>query len=246
MDRSYGAGCHERCRTVKRMVQFRPEFTEVLVFDLEAFVPPADRRRRTGDSLAVNPYRPDHTLLGGVVYRVRPLTGVVLSSYEHHWIWEGGGDREVVFSLYRLFADTWRAVSGKRTFHADPVVAGVGIATFDLPFFMAKCLQYTVAPAVEVYETIGKMPFLDLSTAGIGFLHLNSPILHPCTNNELADEFLGERARKPTGKCVWDMADAQEYAAIAERCEGEVREMVLLMDAMLQRCRCPDTKKKGN
>lgn len=222
------------------VVQFCPEFTEVIVFDLEAFVPPADRRRRTGASLAVNPFRPDHTLLGGVVYRVRPLTGEILSRYEHHWVWEDGDERAVVSALYGIFADTWRHVAGKRTFQADPVVAGVGIATFDLPFLMAKCQQYAVAPPEEVYETLGKMRVLDLSVAGIGFLHPDRPVLHPCTHNELANGLLGERPQKPTGKCVWEMMDGGEYAAIAARCEGEVREMVQLMGVMLQRCCSPD------
>lgn len=63
---------------------FRPGLTEMLVFDLKAFVPPQDRRRRTGASLAVNPHRDGHTLLGGVVYRARPLTGDVVCDYEHH------------------------------------------------------------------------------------------------------------------------------------------------------------------
>ena len=38
------------------MVKF-PLSTELLVFDLEAYVPEADRKRKTGASLAVNPFR---------------------------------------------------------------------------------------------------------------------------------------------------------------------------------------------
>ena len=71
------------------MVVFRPELTEVIVFDLEALVPPCDRKRKYGASLAVNPYREGHTLLGGVIYRARPLEGVVVEDFTHHWVWQG-------------------------------------------------------------------------------------------------------------------------------------------------------------
>jgi hypothetical protein len=48
------------------MVRFAPKFMQVLVFDLEAYVPKEDRIRRYGTSLTVNPYKTGHTLLGGV------------------------------------------------------------------------------------------------------------------------------------------------------------------------------------
>lgn len=219
------------------MVVFRPGLTEILVFDLEAFVPQKDRRRRTGASLAVNPYRDGHTLLGGVVYRARPLTGDVVCDYEHHWVWKDGSEEAVVANLYRIFSDTWRHLRAKKCAECDPVVAGVGISTFDMPFLAAKCREFQVAPPEEIYETLCKLRVVDLATAGIGFLQIPRPVLHPCTHNELANGFLGERDQKPTGKRVWTMADEKDYEGIEERCEGEVREMVALMDAMLGKCR---------
>ena len=220
------------------MVQFKPELTNFLVFDLEAFVPPADRRRKTGPSLAVNPYRENHTLLGGVFYLCRPLTGEVVLDYAHHWMWNEGSEKEVVASLYRIFADMWSGLKMKKLFQADPVVCGVGISTFDMPFLFTKCLQYKVAPPDEIYDTLGKCRVLDLSVAGIGFVPTHNPILHPCSHNELADALLPERERKPTGKKVWDMIDAKDYDAVEKRCEGEVREMVEIAAKMLNN-QCP-------
>ena len=221
------------------MVIFTPNQTEFLVFDLEAFVPPADRKKRTGASLAVNAFREGHTLLGGVVYSGLPLAGEVTNDYAHFWMWREGSEENVVLSLYQVFAEMWARVNTKKMIQADPVVCGVGISTFDIPILMAKCLQYTAAAPEEIYETLGKCRIVDLSVAGIGFVRNQTPILHPCSHNQLADALLPEREQKPTGKKVWDMVDAKDYSAVERRCEAEVREMVEIADKMLLSCRYP-------
>ncbi|HJJ29417.1 MAG TPA: hypothetical protein O0W87_00240 [Methanocorpusculum sp.] len=221
------------------MVIFSPAQTEFLVFDLEAFVPPRDRIKRTGASLAVNAFREGHTLLGGVVYSGRPLVGEVALNYAHYWMWREGGEKEVVTSLYQVFSRMWANVKNKKMIQADPVVCGVGISTFDMPFLLMKCLQYKVAPREEIYDTIGKCRVVDLAVAGIGFVSTGSPILHPCSHNQLADALLPKRERKPNGKKAWEMMDAKEYDAIERRCEAEVREMVEISNRMLLSCRYP-------
>ncbi len=105
-----------------------------------------------------------------------------------------------------------------------------------LPFLAAKCWEYAVAPPEVICETVCKLRVVDLATASIGFLWIPRPVLHPCTHNELANGFLGNRDQKPTEKRVWGMADEKKYAAIEERCEGEVREMVALIHAMTAQC----------
>ena len=216
------------------MVKF-PLSTELLVFDLEAYVPEADRKRKTGASLAVNPFRQGHTLLGGVFHLSRPRTGEVLTSpeFEHHWVWDEGDEAEVVASIYALFSGMRRRSSVKKSHQAESVVAGVGISMFDMPCILAKCLAHEVAPADEIYETVCKFRVVDLAVAGIGLLPANKPVLYPRTHNALADTFIPERVKKPTGKVVWEMAEEKDYAGIAARCEGEVKEMVLLAERML-------------
>lgn len=194
-----------------------------------------DRRRKTSASLAVNPYREGHTLLGGVLYRARPLEGVVVADYEYHWVWSDGSEEEVVKHLFTVFADVWKHLAAKKCVQCDPIVTGIGISTFDIHFLAAKCQEYAVAPLDIIYETICKLWVVDLSAAGIVFLQIPRPVLHPSTHNELANGFLDERNQMPTGKRVWDMADEKDYAA-DERCEGEVREMVALMTAMMEQC----------
>lgn len=221
------------------MVRFLRE-SEMLVFDLEAYVPKADRKRTCGASLAVNPFRAGHELLGGVFYLQRPLTGEVLTSpaFEHHWIWDEGDEAETVASVYSIFSGMRQRAARKKPHDADPAAVGVGISMFDMPFLLAKFLTFETAPKDEIYETLCKVRVVDLGTAGIGFVHSGEPELYPRTHNALADALLPDRARKPTGKVVWEMMDEGEYAGIAARCEGEVREMVQIAEAMVKKDGC--------
>ena len=218
------------------MVKF-PISTELLIFDLEAYVPKDDRKRKTGASLAVNPFKEGHTLLGGVFHLSRPRLGEVLSKpdFEHHWVWDEGDEAEVISSIYQIFSGMRKRAALKKQHHADPVVSGVGISMFDMPCILSKCLAYEVDSADEIYETICKYRVVDMAVAGIGFIPSNSPILYPRTHNALADLFMPERDKKPTGKVVWEMADEKDYKGISKRCEREVCEMVTLAKRMLEK-----------
>jgi hypothetical protein len=215
------------------MVRFAPKFMQVLVFDLEAYVPKEDRIRRYGTSLTVNPYKTGHTLLGGVFSLRNPVTNEVFADFEHHWTWREGSEKETVKQIYEIFAGIRKRIKDKPAYCADPVICGVGIATFDMPFLYTKFLEYQVAPPAEIYEVFCKNRIVDLSVAGIGFLKKQVPILHPRAHNELADRFLPDREKKPTGKVVWEMYDDREFSAIETRCEGEVREMSAIYEALL-------------
>ncbi|HJJ31376.1 MAG TPA: hypothetical protein O0X97_03910 [Methanocorpusculum sp.] len=206
--------------------------SELLIFDLEAYVP-REERKRSSLSLAVNPYRAGHMLLGGVFHLYHPATGEVLTTpeYEHHWVWQDGDEAETVSRIYQIFAGMHERTAGKKKFAADPVVCGIGIANFDMPFICAKCMEYEVAPKDEIYESVCKFRVVDLNTAAIGFVPGRE--LYPVPHNRIADYFLPERNEKPTGKVVWDMADNKEYALIEKRCETEVREMKDIADAIL-------------
>ena len=212
------------------MIHLTPQ-SECLIFDLEAYVP-KENRHTSGFSLAANPHRPGNLLLGGVFHLFRPVTGEIVTDpeYCHHWMWRDGDEAETVAAIYRIFAGMRERAVGKKRFAADPVVSGVGIANFDMPFIYAKCLQFEVDDPAEIYDTVCKFRVVDMSSAAIGFFP--SQPLYPIPHNQMADRFLSDRKTKPTGKVVWDMADEKEYGAIEARCEHEVREMKDLYAAM--------------
>ncbi|HJJ95702.1 MAG TPA: hypothetical protein O0W79_03900 [Methanocorpusculum sp.] len=208
------------------MIHFPPS-TECMVFDLEAYVPKEDRRKRNGISLAVNPYRPGHTLLGGVFHIYCPLTGDVVTnpSFTHQWLWDKRSEKNLIEDIYSLFLGMRTRAAGKKSYYAEPCLAGVGIVHFDLPYLIAKCIEYNVAPAADVYDTMTKFRVIELTSAGIGYLPKLTPWLYPVSHNAMADALLSEREEKPTGKVVWDMYDEKNYADIAKRCESEVKEI---------------------
>ena len=214
------------------MVHFSTKALLVLIFDLEAYVPKEDRKRRYGTSLTVNPYRQGHTLLGGVFSLKNPVTGEVFADFEHHWVWRDGSEKETVRNIYEIFVAIRHRIKDMPAFCADPVITGIGISTFDMPFLYTKFMQYEVAKPEEIYEVFCKNRVVDLSVAGIGFMKKTAPILYPRSHNELADQFIPDRNKKPTGKVVWDMYDDNEFGAIEERCEGEVREMSAIYAAL--------------
>ena len=208
--------------------------SECLIFDLEAYVP-QENRHTSGLSLAANPYRAGNILLGGVFHLFRPVTGEILTdpAYTHHWIWRDGDEAETVTAIYQIFSGMRDRTRGKKRSVADPVVSGVGIANFDLPFLYTKCLQHEVDDPAEIYGTVCKFRVVDMSTASIGFFPTSA--LYPIPHNLMANMFLPKRELKPTGKVVWDMFDQKEYAAVEQRCEHEVQEMKGIFEAMRSR-----------
>ena len=184
-------------------------------------------RRKNGVSLAVNPYRPGHILLGGVFHIYRPLTGETVTdpAYTHEWLWDRKSEHDLVKEIYSLFSGMRARAAGKKSYYAEPCLAGVGIVHFDLPYLTAKCIEHAVAPADEIYDTMTKFRVIELTSAGIGYLPKQTPWLYPVSHNAMADALLPERENKPTGKVVWDMYDEKNFAGIAQRCEAEVKEI---------------------
>ena len=82
------------------MVDFDPDITEIIFFDLEWYVPPEQRKLR-GASLAMNPHKPGQFLLGGVFGKFHPLKqkkGDI--KLEHFWLWKEKDERTLVQKIY--------------------------------------------------------------------------------------------------------------------------------------------------
>ena len=70
----------------KSIVQYYPEKTQILFFDLEFYVPENDREGRLG--LKANPYKNGHFLIGGTFLRYFPLLNHEKNNIKKEfWIW---------------------------------------------------------------------------------------------------------------------------------------------------------------
>ena len=57
------------------MIEFPPQFTEIIFFDIECYVPPEDRTKISKSSLIYNAAKPSHFIFGGVFRRMFPISG---------------------------------------------------------------------------------------------------------------------------------------------------------------------------
>lgn len=210
------------------MVRFDPEITEIVFFDLEFYVPKADRDK-PGVSLLANPYKKDHFLLGGVFCKIFPLQKSSENpKFEHYWTWEmKDGEKAVLTRIYDFFQEAWKRLSNKDPWQADLIAVGLGISKFDIPVLFTRSLILGIARPEELFECYFKLKQVDLNVVGIGFSSqkTQNEVLYPKTANELLDRF-GISKVKTSGMLVWDMYDAGDRQGIRARTENEVRDAV--------------------
>lgn len=215
------------------MLDLDPRFTEVVYFDTETIVPPADREAR-GRSLKFDPFRPGHEFLGGVFDRGFPLADRSLERCEF-WSWRDGGERATLGRVLEFFREAWRRIEPRGDDHPDLILVGHGLARFDLPMLIGRALQLELAPSGELFDLFFKTKPVDLSNAALGLRRSRpTPLLYPMTARELG-ALLGGDARKPSGKRVWELYDAGQFEAIERRARGEVDEIERMAAAILAR-----------
>ena len=213
------------------MVQFDPELTEMIFFDLEFYVPKVDRNK-LGASLLANPHKQDHFLLGGVFYRDFPLKkGGRNPHFEHYWIWKAKDEKTVLTNIYRFFQDSWEPLKNKDPKQADLIATGIGISRFDIPILYIRSSIQNIATPPELFECYFKMKQVDLTNVGIGFFNKGVNVFYPKTANQLMRRF-GIHKEKTSGMSVWEMYDNNEYRDIEKRTESEVRDAIQIYKKM--------------
>lgn len=151
-------------------------------------------------------------------------------SFDHFWIWRGGSEANVLGTIFEYFQDAWELLADKTPQQADLMVAGIGISRFDLPVLFCRSLSEKVAPQQQLFATYFKVKPIDLSDAGIALSSVN-PLPYPKTANQLAHS-LNLPSVKQSGRRVWDLFDARDYAAIENRTEKEVRDAILIYERL--------------
>ncbi len=209
------------------MVYFDREKTEMIVFDLEFYVPPEDRHKR-GASLLANPHKKGHYLLGGVFTKYKPLKNMSIDNlqYHHFWIWKYGNEKTVLKKIYEYIRSSWEGLKNKDPKQADLMFYGIGISRFDVPILYIRSQYHQIAPPEDLFECYFKAKQLDLSNIAIPFFNKDK-VMYPKTMNSIFRRF-GIKKEKVSGINVWEMYDQKSYKKIEKRTETEVRDCIEL------------------
>ena len=232
-------------------MRFKRDVTHVIFLDLEYYVP-EEHRNRPG--LKANPYLNGGFLIGGVFQRYFPIENK-LEKKEEFWIWEqdgesiGGKEKALLEKIYHYFRESWTRweVFGRDPHLTEPIVAGFGIARFDVPVLFSRSLKHEIADPTKLYDTYFKLRLFDLSVAAATIVPETEypKVLAPVSQNWAVKHLIGNVERKPSGTTVWELYDQGNYEKIAERTRAEV-EIAERVYINLLRIRNKRGNKEGN
>jgi hypothetical protein len=207
------------------MVEFNPDKTIIIFFDLEFYVPENDRETK-GFSLKSNPYEPRHKLLGGVIAVIRPLQENAFKDivYEHFWIWKENGEKEMLVKLYGRIQDVAKELLEKDMRQPDLIFCGYGISRFDMPVLFIRCLENNIAKSSELFSCLFTAKQVDLSNLAIS-LFPRSKVMYPKTNNDV-NNYFDKKEKKDSSMVIWEWYDKNEYSLIEKRTENEMMETI--------------------
>ncbi len=220
------------------LIEFNPQFTEIVFFDLECYVPPEDRNQQSKSSLIYNAAKPDHFILGGVFRRMFPIQGK-LEPAVSIWNFDKQGEKATLEQIYRYFDQSWKMIDSRsRKNHPDLILAGTGISRLDIPALYVRSKLHGVRTDEALYETYFKAKVVDLGDVGIPLFRKNSKVypLYPKTTNDLICE-LRVQSQKTSGKRVWDLYDSKEFEAIMARTAAEVEDAIEIATKIIARCK---------
>ncbi|WP_297487263.1 hypothetical protein [Thermococcus sp.] len=209
-------------------MRFKPNVTHVVFLDLEYYAP-KEHRNRPG--LKANPYLDGGFLIGGVFQRYFPIEDKLEKEGEF-WIWDYKDEntkekeRELLRRIYYYFRESWMRweALGNDSHLTEPIVAGFGIARFDVPVLFARSLKHEIADPARLYDIYFKLRPFDLSVAVATIVPETKypKVLAPVSQNWAIKHLIGNVERKPSGTTVWELYDQGNYEKIAERTKAEV------------------------
>lgn len=219
------------------MVLFDPQFTEVIYFDTESYVPASDRKEVLG-SMILNAAKRTHFFMGGVFRRAFPLQKKIEPAV-HIWNWDQAKESETLSQVYSYFRESWKMIEGKTAKHTDLILIGTGISRSDIPTLFVRSMLHNVDSSEWLFETDYKTKIVDLGDVGIPLFNRNpDPVLYPKTTNALMAR-LGLRPTpqdaKTSGKTVWDLYDAGEFDLIKARTAQEVENVIEIAARIIPR-----------
>jgi len=212
------------------MLQFNPSRTKVVFFDLEYYVPVADRRRKTQSGMLFSPVVEGHKILGGHFQTYFPMTDT-FGKVTTVWEWKSGTEREVLRSILRFFEGASNR-QGACSSDASLMLCGIGISHSDVPTLLSKMTTHKIAKPTRIYDVMCGSRQIDLSVATYcQFSSKQRYFSYPKSKAHLYQKYLGKPPPE-SGKLVWDMYDSKKYAEIEARCADEVSDIAQIYKAM--------------
>jgi hypothetical protein len=216
------------------MVDFDPDFTEVIFFDIECYVPPESRQQSKG-SLIFNAGITNHFVLGGVFRRAFPLQNRFEPVWQV-WNWSIEEEKTTLQQIYGYFKKSWKLIEEKTGNHPDLILVGTGISRFDIPTLYVRSTLHHVDTEEALYETYFKTKTVDLGDVGIPLFKNHPKIysLYPKTTNALKKR-LGLQKPKTSGKSVWELYESNQFDAIKKRTASEVKDIIAIASRIVSR-----------
>jgi hypothetical protein len=214
------------------MLQFYPERTKLLFFDLEYYVPEAGRSRSSLTGMLFAPSLPGHKILGGTFQCYYPMLDR-LDPPVQHWEWQHGSEQGVLRAIYGLLRHQWKSIAAKAGV-GSLMLGGIGISHSDVPALLWKLRSYKIADPDEAYDTICGCRQIDLSTATFCQFAFNTGYFaYPKSKAHLYQKYLSGK-QMDSGKSVWEAYEGRNFAAIEQRSTDEVMDAVAIYKAMIE------------
>jgi hypothetical protein len=221
------------------MLRFFPERTKLLFFDLEYYVPPAGRSRKSLTGMLFAPSLPGHKILGGTFQCYYPMLDR-LDPPVQHWEWHHGSEKVVLRSIYELLRAQWRSIAVK-TDAGSLMLGGIGISHSDVPALLSKFMSHKIAAEDQTYDTLCGCRQIDLTTATFSQFAFNTGYFaYPKSKAHLCQKYLAGK-QVESGKVVWQAYEARDFAAIEARSTEEVTDAIAIYKAMVERKKRTDS-----
>lgn len=211
-------------------LRFFPDSTKVIFLDLEYYVPPSDRARKTPTGMLFSPFRPGHLVLGGTFMTYFPIQDRFLPPVSI-WSWKEGSEKAALAKIFALLQKEWHIVESKEGL-GSLMLCGIGISHSDVPTLISKLVINVVADPVRITDVMCGFRQIDLTTATYcQFAFNNSYFAYPKTKSQLYQKYLDGK-KMESGKSVWELYEAKNFRAIEDRCIEEVTDALAIYRAM--------------
>lgn len=194
--------------------------TQVIFFDLEFYVPKKDQISNT---LAANPCKANHLLLGGTFLNYKPLKNEKNEQMEEFWIWNFKSEKALVERIVQYFEKAWNLISEEKN-QTELTLCGIGISRVDIGYLYSKAMHYKVRSNDVLFRLFYNVRIIELESVGIPFYKPEHNMILSKNTKELLTLFDIPRDRK-YGSSVWQNYEYKKYKKIEERNRNEVSDM---------------------